>query len=812
MIKLKKVSDLIPLYSIFESVLMADDNFVDILDRMSDGGNTIAGSLLDLINSDITTSVNYLSPGLKGDEISFVNDTQVKRIVDVGADPFLKSRNSAKIGRAVRQILTSNNITINDKQIEEFVNQYRVIWDSMNKVNTIELVSGDAIKYWYSLVNYAPGGGQLNNSCMRYDGRNSTQNCQEFLKIYTENPKTCQLVILKTDDGKKLLGRALLWECSESSVTNGRSSVKVDYYLDRIYTINDYDMDKIKSYVVKLFPDKKILSHTNGDDISKVKVNLEKTIFDKYPYMDSFVFLYPKLGFISNQRNNTDLIFQMRHTNGQKTLFNWVYSERMKDYYMASEVVMVSSINSYMPTSQCTRDYAGNWVFNENIVQSELYGPIDRAQAVQTEWGLVPNRELVDVFTGSRTHIRMPKKLEGTHFKNALDSNGRYRFAKLDQIFTDIFGKPYLLSDRRSLITSRPGMTSLMKVVAVNEESLIPLGTELSSTSSAGIRYQLFTKSGSDIPMAIQYKGSTQSLSEFNIIATELDVSIFGLVKKRATRGSGPTVRSEILIPKKISIIDYYLENPISEKFKKDVKDISVGLGVMESKINGKMLDLDNINTFMYSNYSTYQRNLKNAILRTSTDVDIYREVNKFIANYWRNIDTHVRQYMTNLGNWLSRNSPILTTMLDDFNGRQPFGVEKPLTSSEFKSWLNEHIEMFICQLYLWSITGNRDVSARTASRLYGFTDRRSIAYMINWTYNRYSGNLGDRLFSTCDVFRRQNKPADVILSTKIDAGMSKMTTVLDPRTNVLSEGIKGWQLFKEENLNTIIPQVPNRA
>ena len=69
----------------------------------------------------------------KNDDVKFVNDTQVKRFIDAGQDPFERATNSAKIGRTVRQILTANNISVTDQQIEKFVNTYKNAWDKSFK-------------------------------------------------------------------------------------------------------------------------------------------------------------------------------------------------------------------------------------------------------------------------------------------------------------------------------------------------------------------------------------------------------------------------------------------------------------------------------------------------------------------------------------------------------------------------------------------------------------------------------------------------------------------------------------------------------
>ena len=142
---------------------------------------------IELETSNSIRTIFNLKTSDKNDDVKFVNDTQVKRFIDAGQDPFERATNSAKIGRTVRQILTANNISVTDQQIEKFVNTYKNAWDKSFKKTSegIHLVSGEDIRNWYLESKYVPGGGQLNNSCMRYD------KCQKYLDIYvSENADT----------------------------------------------------------------------------------------------------------------------------------------------------------------------------------------------------------------------------------------------------------------------------------------------------------------------------------------------------------------------------------------------------------------------------------------------------------------------------------------------------------------------------------------------------------------------------------------------------------------------------------------------
>jgi len=185
-----------------------------------------------------------------------------------------------KIGRAVRQIFKELDIKTTDKAIEEFVNAYKSYIDYTKADKIIELVEGEDIKHWYLETNNY-GSGQLSNSCMRY------KSCQTYFDIYTKNPEVCQLLILRSPDVNKIIGRALLWK-----LTNGR------LYMDRIYCNIDSDIniflkwakDNNVSYTYNKFVDNEI-------DMS---VQLNKIKYIQYPYMDTFTYFDRKSCILSS--------------------------------------------------------------------------------------------------------------------------------------------------------------------------------------------------------------------------------------------------------------------------------------------------------------------------------------------------------------------------------------------------------------------------------------------------------------------------------------------------------------------------------
>jgi hypothetical protein len=272
-------------YLITESVLMVSDSVVNILSKIN---SKISTELFNIINNqqDIDTLHNILDVGEKNDELLFIPDNRAQKLLDDGEKPFVKTKQAMGVGRLVRSILTKNKITFTDKELEEFVTEFKAQHDIINgKSDNIKIVTGDDIKYWYDVDNYKSEGlegTELGNSCMRYS------KCQKYFDIYTKNPNQCRMVIYL--EGDKLIGRALLWKISNLNI----------YYMDRIYVINNSDKKVMMDWVLNNVKDRKIafyqkpssFDHSNMDQNSyseDMEITLDNSgEFTFYPYMDTF--------------------------------------------------------------------------------------------------------------------------------------------------------------------------------------------------------------------------------------------------------------------------------------------------------------------------------------------------------------------------------------------------------------------------------------------------------------------------------------------------------------------------------------------
>lgn len=377
------------LFSLLESILVVNPDFFNILEIIANKGDYVAQSLLNLVNTDIKTNVNYLKPADKNDDLKFINDTQVQRLIDAGkesGDIFSKPANTAKVGRTVRQILKSNNISVTDAQIEKFVNLYKNSWDK--KYSKLEegfsLIKGEAIRDWYLEDNYVPGGGTLNNSCMRYSST------QPFLDIYTENPEVCQLLIL-VDDSNRLLGRALLWKLVEGT---GKSP----YYLDRVYTRYDNDVEKFadwfKNFIKK---DDDFSAHFAGVT-SGCRVKLKKWKFEQYPYMDTFAVLGFESGVLKTRRESDEIEFLIQNTGGDYNVPDHKWSEYHNAWIHNSNALYVNG--DYYFKDECIKDYENNWILKDGSVWSDFYDAyVDKESAIELEgFGTVSKFDIITVY------------------------------------------------------------------------------------------------------------------------------------------------------------------------------------------------------------------------------------------------------------------------------------------------------------------------------------------------------------------------------------------------------------------------------
>lgn len=277
----------------------SDDFFekLNLLRNKSDVAYVLYRDLISYRNvyNDKDLKHSWIDITDKDDVVSFLPELKVKD----EDNPFTsKKRGEIKIGRLVRSLLKLTGNKASDKEIEDFVNLFKSTFKSSDE--NFEIVSGKDIPYWYNEENYYSdyGHGTLANSCMR--DRES-----DFFDIY-EDSETCRMLILTKNDldgNKKLIGRSLVW----------RPKIKpdgVEFFMDRVYTMRDSDVDKFYQYADErkwLRKRNNNYNHSsnmlfilNGEFVrGKLVVNI--TNRDRfYPYCDTLQFLNPNKDEISN--------------------------------------------------------------------------------------------------------------------------------------------------------------------------------------------------------------------------------------------------------------------------------------------------------------------------------------------------------------------------------------------------------------------------------------------------------------------------------------------------------------------------------
>lgn len=203
----------------------------------------------------------------------------------------VKGRQDINVGKAMRALLMSSKIEFTNKELEDFVNDFKSTVDLYGgKFQNFELVTGEDIRYWYHENNYAEGSSTLHSSCMRYE------ECQDYLDIYVMNPNVCSLLILKKDD--KLIARALVW-----TLIDGKK------FMDRIYYVNDSDVNLYREYAkangiyAKYYNGSSAYSDVYDFEGNKKNIQLivqvKSSHYYSYPYMDTLKYYDPYSGKLS---------------------------------------------------------------------------------------------------------------------------------------------------------------------------------------------------------------------------------------------------------------------------------------------------------------------------------------------------------------------------------------------------------------------------------------------------------------------------------------------------------------------------------
>jgi len=255
----------------------------------------------EIISKAVSPTSGKVYVRLKFPEGECVINQERLRSDDLTKEVWSKNRQSIRVGRGIRALLTSAGKEFTAAEIEDFVNKYKSAFERMNNIfRYFELVSGDDIAYWYSKKNYLYGlnKGTLGNSCM-------ADVPSRYFQIYTQNPDVCSLLILKSEsDPTKIIGRALVWKLSSPEIT----------FMDRIYYTEDSQMQLFRDYAkLKKWYSKKrndsspeaVVITPDGDEknFDVLVCNIKKGSYSNYPYVDTLKYYEDWKGVLSTDQN-----------------------------------------------------------------------------------------------------------------------------------------------------------------------------------------------------------------------------------------------------------------------------------------------------------------------------------------------------------------------------------------------------------------------------------------------------------------------------------------------------------------------------
>ena len=298
-----------------ERVITFSDSTRSMLRELSN--HSVVASLM-LFYSDKNLFCDYVT--MRGEMFSYLPKGRPHMVNDSGRWA-REGRQEMKPGKLARKILHEEDeardvlygkVALTDKDFEQFGNMVRSYIgingdeDGEGRTLTIDVFSGEDIRWGYYEDNYsqlADSGSNLWGSCMRYGS------CQDYFDIYVEN--NVKMLVAKDTFGK-IVGRALLWEC-----TNGRKAMDTIYSPDKVRQVfinwaidNDYYYKSQQSCHHHEF------DMHSGENVGSwdAVVKLSHVDFSEYPYMDTFMYLNQDDKLLSNR--DDDYTHTLRCTDG----------------------------------------------------------------------------------------------------------------------------------------------------------------------------------------------------------------------------------------------------------------------------------------------------------------------------------------------------------------------------------------------------------------------------------------------------------------------------------------------------------------
>lgn len=248
------------------------------------------------------SNFDYLDIELNGDAVffSYLPNTRKEKAADYWKSP---QRQKARPGSVLKKLLD-----VNDKELERFIDLLKK--DLLKSKAVVELYPSKIIPSAYALKNalVSSGGSTLAHSCMRNKPSN-------YFDIYAKNPKACSILLAKRED--KIVARALHW----NGITEGGDKISI---LDRVYYITPLDEKAMFSWaekncdIYKNASRQLIETKTGKHFHPRILIPLEKSEFDRYPYLDTFLYLDKKESLLANSAF-TETHYLLQDQNGTCT-------------------------------------------------------------------------------------------------------------------------------------------------------------------------------------------------------------------------------------------------------------------------------------------------------------------------------------------------------------------------------------------------------------------------------------------------------------------------------------------------------------
>lgn len=291
--------------------MIASQRLVELLSRLN---HQISLELQEMIRWRSGAVITYLDFGDSDDSISFIYSNKLNELISENSNTYIsrawnEKRADMRIGKVIKLIF-GDRFPINMPKdsdhrgtrydIESFVNLFKAERAKNVNYKNFSIIKGTTIVKWYNQKNhtrFAHEETPLGKSCMRYD------ESSKFLRLYSLNSDKINMLILKDDEGK-IKGRAILWHLDN-----------IDrIYMDRIYYVNDFDVELFKDYAREqgwLHKQRQtygfsnsIVDTRNGRVYSwkemYMEVRLNNTTFSKYPYLDTLSVYNPESGILCN--------------------------------------------------------------------------------------------------------------------------------------------------------------------------------------------------------------------------------------------------------------------------------------------------------------------------------------------------------------------------------------------------------------------------------------------------------------------------------------------------------------------------------